>query len=102
MSIGIMIDVPAPIEFYDAVHAEVLRRTGAALDGLLLHLARPTDGGFQVVEVWESREHAERYDRELIGPVLADFSAGQAAVGTPVRTEFEVRGLVVPTGGVAW
>ena len=102
MTIGIVTDVAAPIAFYDAVHAEVLRRAGSALDGLLVHLARPTTGGFQVVEVWRSREDLERYDRELVGPIMADLSAGQSAVGTPARTEFEVRGLVVPVGGVAW
>lgn len=101
MTIGIITDVPARIEVYDAVHAEVLRRAGPALDGLLLHFARPTAGGFQVVEIWESRGHLERYDRELIGPVVAQVSVGQE-VGPPARTEFEVRGLVMPTGGVAW
>ena len=57
MTFGIEYDVPAPVEFYDAVHAEVIRRVGGAVGGLLLHVGGPGDGSFQVVEVWESREH---------------------------------------------
>jgi hypothetical protein len=50
MPYGIEYDVPAPIQFYDTVHAEVLQRGGSSVDGLLLHVGRPSDGGFQVLE----------------------------------------------------
>jgi hypothetical protein len=43
---------------------------GSAVDGLLLHVGRPSGRGFRVVEVWESREHRQRYDDEVIGPHL--------------------------------
>jgi hypothetical protein len=102
MSWGVIVDVAAPAEVYDAVHARLLDLTGGRADGLLVHLARATDTGFQVVEVWESKDHRERYQAELVGPLLAELSGGDGPPGEgPVATEFDVRGLVVPPAGVA-
>ena len=99
MSWGVIVDVPAPAEVYDAVHARVLDRTGGRVDGLLVHLARATDTGFQVTEVWESKDYFERYQAEL-GPLLAEVSGGETPE-RPVATEFDVRGLVVPPARIA-
>ena len=55
MSYGVVYTVPAPIEVYDAIHAEAMKQPS---DGLMMHLARKVDGGFQVIEVWESKEEA--------------------------------------------
>ena len=40
---GVITTVPAPVEMYDTVHAEILRRV-SFIDGLLVHIrrARPT------------------------------------------------------------
>jgi CO dehydrogenase/acetyl-CoA synthase beta subunit len=100
MTLGVVTDVSAPVATYDALHAAVLERTGTAVDGLLLHLARPTADGFQLIEVWESGEQWERAHREVIGPVVAEVLRGQAPPAQVV-TEFEVRGLVLPRAGVA-
>lgn len=97
---GVIIDVPAPVGVYDAVHAALLQRTGGVADGLVVHLARATGDGFQVVEVWDSREQAERYEREVLGPVMAEIASGIPPAGKAV-TEIEVHGLVVPRAGVA-
>ncbi len=100
MVYGVVTRVAAPAEMYDALHAEVVRR-GADTDGaLLVHLGRPTADGFQVIEVWESREDAERYEREMVQPVMAELGGGPPPGGDGV-TEFEVRGLVLPRAGVA-
>jgi hypothetical protein len=100
MTWSVIMDVPAPIEVYDALHAELLQRTGGTGDGLLVHLARATDSGFQVIEVWESREAAEWYERELIRPVMAELGGGPP-LGEAAATEFEVHGLVIPAAAVA-
>ena len=100
MTLGVMIDVSAPVETYDAMHAALLERIGTAVDGLLVHLTRQTADGFQVIEVWESREEFERQTRELLGPVFADVLRGQAPPAQVV-TEFDVRGLVLPRAGIA-
>ena len=100
MAFGFVMDVPAPVEFYDTLHAEMKRRVDGPVDGLLLHVARATAEGFQVIEVWESREQADRYDQEIVLPVIAQFSDGQPARPAPPRQEFEPRGLVVPSANV--
>ncbi|WP_138732628.1 hypothetical protein [Modestobacter excelsi] len=100
MTWGVIVDVPAPVEVYDAVHAALLQRTGGVVDGLVVHLARATGDGFQIVEVWDSREQAERYEREVVGPVMARIAGGIPPAGRAV-TEIEIHGLVVPRAEVA-
>jgi hypothetical protein len=94
-------DVPAPIEMYDALHAEIGRRTVGDPEGLLVHVGRETRGGFQITEVWESKELCDRYNAEVVEPALADLSGGQAPPGEATIEEFEPRGLVVPAAHVA-
>jgi hypothetical protein len=96
-----VVDVPAAIDIYDATHAELLRRTGGHIDGLILHLCRPTEGGFQVLEVWTDRAACERADRELVAPILAEAATSPGASFVPPSVEeFTVRGLVVPGSGL--
>jgi hypothetical protein len=64
---AVVLDVPAPVEMYDAIHAELLRHDVTSIDGLILHLGRSTAEGFQVVEVWESAEQYERYNHDVVG-----------------------------------
>jgi hypothetical protein len=39
---AVTIDVHAPAAAYQALHAQLLQRTAGQVDGLLVHLARPT------------------------------------------------------------
>jgi len=101
MTYGFVMDVPAPIEFYDTLHAELARRTsGDVVEGLLVHVARRTEAGFQILEVWESKEQCDRYTAELVNPVVAEMSGGQPMPMAPAIEEFEPRGLVVPAARV--
>ena len=100
MTYGFVMDVPAPIQFYDGLHAELARRTSGGVEGLLLHLARQTDAGFQIIEVWESKELCDRYTAELVNPAIAELSGGQPPPMQPAVEEFEPRGLVVPAAHV--
>jgi hypothetical protein len=34
-------------------------------EGLIVHTAGEVDGGFQVIDIWESLEAAERFEREV-------------------------------------
>jgi hypothetical protein len=94
MTYAYLVDVPAPIEAYDAVHAAVDRRSGGHADGLIVHFARTTPTGFQVLEIWESKDQADRFGAEVVGPAMAE-DGGPAAEGPePERVEFEARGLM--------
>ena len=97
---GVLSRVPAPVEMYDAVHAEVGRRGEGKVDGLLVHVGRATDDGFEVLEVWESREHFERYNRNVVGPVMADLAPGPPPTPGQGYAEFDVRGLVLPSAEI--
>ena len=99
MAYGDVMDIAAPIEFYDALHAEIGRRGGG--DGLLVHIGRPTPDGFQVLEIWESKEQWDRFNSEVVGPALAELSGGQPPPSEPMVVEFEPRGLIVPSAAVA-
>jgi hypothetical protein len=102
-----VVDVPAPAGVYDATHTELLRRTGGHVDGLIVHLCRATESGFQVLEVWTDRAAYERAERELIAPILAEQTAAASGAASeapflpPRVEEFAVRGLVIPAIGIA-
>jgi hypothetical protein len=101
MTYGMVVDVPAPIDFYDALHAEIGRRSKGGAEGMLLHVGRATPGGFQIVEVWESKEQCDRYNAEVVGPALAQLSGGAPPPSAePAVEEFEPRGLIVPAARV--
>lgn len=97
---AVLVDIPGAVEFYDAVHAETLRRTEGNVEGLLVHVGRRTTSGFQVIEVRESRETYERADREVVAPIIASVTGASPSAG-PVSAqveEFSPRGLVIPGG----
>lgn len=99
-----VVDVPVPADVYDATHAELLERTAGQLEGLLVHVARATDDGFQVLEVWTDRAAYERAEREILVPVLLEHLGAGPDAGSPpplAAEEFAVRGLVLPGSGIA-
>jgi hypothetical protein len=65
MSIAYIIENPGGTkEQYEQVRKE-LGLTGSQLPpGQLVHIAGASDGGWVVVNVWESREAAEKYNTE--------------------------------------
>ncbi|MFD9698879.1 hypothetical protein [Lentzea sp. NPDC059081] len=60
-----------------------------APDGLRARYACRADGAFQVIAVWDSQEHADRFFREVLGPVLARV-LGPEPSGAP-----SIRGMEV-------
>jgi hypothetical protein len=94
-----VLDMPGPVEFYDAIHAETLRRTQGNVDGLLVHIAKGGAAGFQVIEVWTDRDSYQRADRDLLTPIivsLAGPSPSSLGAAGPRVDEFTPRGLVLP------
>ena len=60
--------------------------------GLIMHGVSETDGRVQVAQVWDSEEYAQRFDEELLAPILQ-------AVGAPRDAEvtvFELEDLITP------
>jgi hypothetical protein len=89
--------VSATSEAYQAVHRavmEVVEEQGGG-DGLVLHLACATQEGFDVTEVWDSREQADAFNATVM-PVAME-RAGIGADGPEPRVEeLNPIGIMVP------
>jgi hypothetical protein len=101
MAHGIIATVPAPIEMYKAVNAQVTEQMGQAPSGLLAHIARKTAEGFQVIEVWESKQQADKFQDDVLAPIIDRVSGGQAPPREDVTEEFEVENFFVGPGAAA-
>ncbi len=56
---------------YDGLLATVDTALKSA-QGFVLHASHPIDGGWRVVEIWQSREDATRFYATTIAPLLPD------------------------------
>jgi hypothetical protein len=66
-------------------------------DGLIIHLAGPTDEGVRMIAVWESEQDWLRFHTESVQPAIA-------ALGGPARPEPTIRhlhGVQLVVGGQA-
>jgi hypothetical protein len=79
-------------EQYEASLAKVHPNAGADLpEGQTLHIAGPTEDGWIVVAIHDSRESWERFRDETLTPGLQEVEGGFA--GPPEETTFEVHKL---------
>ena len=77
------------------------RRTGPSVDGFLVHIGRASPDGFEVLEVWESKEHYDRANADIVFPLMRELAGDQPAPPIEQATEvFEVHGLVIPRAGI--
>jgi len=98
---GVITTMPAPVEVYDGMHARMTRRAGAAVDGLLVHIGRATRDGFEVLEVWKSKEDYDRANTDIVFPLMRENRGDQPAPPIEQATEvFDVHGLVIPRGDI--
>ncbi len=79
---------------YDAVNAEI-GVEGNPPPGLLLHCAGEVDGGWQIVDVWESEEQARRFDDERLTPAIEKVM-GMRPPGPPPSTEYQLHKVIRP------
>ena len=95
---GYTMHVAAPIEAYEAMHDAVtafVAEEQGGVEGLILHLAYATDRGFDLTEVWESREQFEAFSRDVFPRALA--RAGVSMVGPePEVVEFDPAAVMTP------
>ncbi|HKC27542.1 MAG TPA: hypothetical protein VKB75_05985 [Jatrophihabitans sp.] len=102
MAYGIIASVPAPIDMYRAVNAAVTEQIGeGAPTGLLVHIARETTDGFQVIEVWESKQHCDQFEDEVLAPIIDRVSGGQAPPREDVTEQFDVHNFFLGSGASA-
>jgi hypothetical protein len=76
-------DVASTWEQYERVTAPTVEPMP---EGLILHVAGPTDEGFRIIDVWETKAAWERFQAERVAPAVA-------ALGGPARPEPTFRDL---------
>jgi hypothetical protein len=76
-------------EQYDTTVAAVHPDGGKSLPaGQTYHAAGPTDDGFLVVAIWDSKATYEAFRDGTLGPTLGSLDG--ALPGPPVETTFEI------------
>jgi quinol monooxygenase YgiN len=75
-------------EGYDGM-LNVLEDILRAAPGLILHTSHPTEDGWRVVEVWESKAEADQFFAKNVAPNLPPGI-------TPKRSVEELHGFVTP------
>jgi len=86
MAVGIRLKLDGgTAEQMDRLNKEI-NPDGNPPAGLLFHASGPIDGGWGVIDFWESREHFDRFAAERIGPAMAVIGAA----GAPDVHEFPV------------
>ena len=71
MAIAMLFEVPGLTpEQYDAA----VREVGLPAPGQIFHVAGPMEGGWRVLEVWESQEAADTFFRERLEQALQNAS----------------------------
>jgi hypothetical protein len=85
MAYALVQDVASSWEQYERATATMIEPVP---EGLILHVAGPTDEGVRVIDIWQSKEAWERFREGRIAPALA-------ALGGPARPEATFRDLEV-------
>ncbi|MFL5823235.1 MAG: hypothetical protein ACJ764_07315 [Solirubrobacteraceae bacterium] len=62
-----------------------------APDGLIFHASGPVEGGWGILDFWESREQFDRFISEQVAPVMAE-----AGASPPDIKEFPVHEYLKP------
>jgi hypothetical protein len=69
-ALGATSDVSALIENYDETIPLVEEITHGIPDGLIAHIASPTETGYRITEVWQSEDHWKRFWTDVLTPLL--------------------------------
>jgi quinol monooxygenase YgiN len=81
MAIGVVWHPPIDKQTYDALREKVLQ--AATAKGLKFHAAGEADGGWRIIELWESRDSLERFISEDLAPAFDEALGDQAEAPQP-------------------
>jgi hypothetical protein len=93
MAIGLRVKfADGTAEQYEAVNDQ-MGVEGNPPDGLIFHAAGPIDGGWGVIDFWESRDHFDRFLESRLGPAIQELG-DQAPQAPPDIKEFPVHNFI--------
>ena len=98
MAVGMLMVAPGFNEnAYNQVSEKVFGTrdwsAGEAPDGLIVHSAGPSQDGWYVYDMWESREHFQRFAEERLMPAITEVLGGPPPEGAQPQF-FEIAHLV--------
>jgi hypothetical protein len=95
MAIGLRLKFDGGTEQqYDAIHSH-MRVDEDPPQGLILHSAGPIEGGWGVIDFWESREAFDRFVESRLGPASQELG-DQTFTTQPDIKEFPVHNITKP------
>ena len=83
-------------EQYDAISSQ-LRADQTPPEGLILHAAGPIDGGWGLIEFWDSRDAYDRFVGSRLGPA-AQALGDRTFTAPPDIKEFPVHNIISRSG----
>jgi hypothetical protein len=99
MAIGTISRLPEGVgaEQYDAIQAE-LNVESEPVEGLIFHSAGELEGRFQVFNVWEAREHFDRFTDERLRPAMVAVMGEEKVAQLPdaEQVEASIHNYVIP------
>ena len=97
MAIGLKIKFPGGTqEQYIAVH-DHMDIENRPPHGLIFHVSGPIDGGWEVIDVWHSRNDFDVFAQTRLMSAIAELGADRAFPEPPDIKEFLVHNYTVPT-----
>jgi hypothetical protein len=81
-------------DVYDAVSIELNLAADHPI-GLISHAAGVLEGTWQIVEIWEAEEYAQRFDRDRMVPAIEAVTGGPPPGDAP-SVGFMLHQLVTP------
>ncbi len=81
-------------EQYETVHAHIDADANPP-EGLIFHAAGPTEGGWGIIDFWESRGHFDRFLETRLGPAIHELG-DRAPANPPDVKEFPVQHILKP------
>ena len=93
MMVGVQLDfLGGTLEHYDQINEMIgLLPGGPASRQELFHWATKTEDGFRVIDVWESQEAFEEFEREKLSPIYRQVGVPRP----PLIQFFEVHNYLV-------
>jgi hypothetical protein len=79
-------------EQYEAVNTQIDADANPP-DGLIFHSAGPTEGGWSVIDFWESRDLFDSFLADTLGPAIEELG-DRAMPNEPSIKEFPVSNII--------
>ncbi len=73
MALAFLFEIPGYTEVQQDQIIEHLQRGGKTAEGRIFHLDGPMEGGWRILDVWESQEALNTFFQEALGPTLQEL-----------------------------